>query len=71
MKETLNFSVLLSVYINERAEYLEQALSSILISQTIKPTEIVLVKDGPLTPCLDEIITAWKNKFPKIFNVII
>lgn len=71
MKEILKFSVLLSVYINEKPEYLDQALSTILVSQTIKPTEIVLVKDGPLTPCLDEIITVWENKFPKVFNVII
>lgn len=70
MKETLNFSVLLSVYINERAEYLEQALSSILISQTIIPTEIVLVKDGLLTPEIENIIDVWQKRYPNILKTI-
>lgn len=42
------YSVLMSVYIKEKPEYLSIALESIL-NQTIKPNEIVIVKDGPLT----------------------
>lgn len=45
----INFSILLSVYKSERAEYLNEALNSIYNDQVIKPTEIVLVQDGPLT----------------------
>ena len=42
------FSVLMSVYIKEKAEYLRVCLDSIL-ENTVVPNEIVIVKDGPLT----------------------
>ena len=42
------FSVLLSLYIKERPEYLRQSLDSVF-NQTLKPTEVVLVLDGPIT----------------------
>ena len=43
-----NFSVLMSVYIKEKASYLHDSLES-LLKQTVLPTEIVIVKDGPVT----------------------
>lgn len=55
-----NFSVLMSVYKNEKAEYLELAIDSIL-KQTIVPNEIVIVKDGTLThelEMIDDDVTA-------------
>lgn len=55
-------SVLLSVYDKEKASYLEDALESIWDRQTLKPTQIVLVQDGPLTVELDAVITAWQTK---------
>lgn len=42
------FSVLMSLYKNEKPAYLAQALDSV-INQTVKPSEIVMVKDGLLT----------------------
>ena len=42
------FSVLISVYYKEKAEYLELALNSIF-NQTLLTNEVVLVKDGDLT----------------------
>ena len=51
----MKFSVLLSVYAKENPEYLHEALSSIE-TQTLAPQEIVLVKDGPLTPDLEDIV---------------
>ena len=51
----MNFSVLLSVYSKEKAAYLQEALFSIE-KQTLKPDEIILVKDGPLTEELDAAI---------------
>ncbi|MBI6191593.1 glycosyltransferase [Providencia rettgeri] len=57
----IKFSVLLSVYKNERAECLELSLNSIAIEQTKKPNEIVLVKDGPLTKKLETIIVDFKK----------
>lgn len=55
------FSVLMSVYNKEKPEYLEQSIHSIL-NQTIKPNEIVIVKDGILTKELNDIIKKYKLK---------
>lgn len=63
------FSVLLSVYYRESPINLLQSLSSIF-SQTLLPTEIVLVQDGPLTKELDSIINSFKTKCPFTFKVI-
>ena len=62
------FSVLLSVYFKEHPSFLVQSLNSIL-SQTLLPSEIVLVKDGPLTDELNEIISTYQQKY-SIFKVI-
>lgn len=56
------FSVLLSIYYKERPNYLRQSLDS-LFSQTQLPTEIVLVKDGPLTKTLDIIIEEYSKRY--------
>ncbi len=58
------FSVLISVYFKEKPGFLEKSLESIL-NQTVKPDEVVLVKDGILTKELEEVISAEKNKFNK------
>lgn len=51
----IDFSVLLPVYYKEDPSFLDVALSSIE-NQTLSASEIVLVKDGPLTNELDEVI---------------
>lgn len=43
------FSVLMSLYLKERVEYFDDCMKS-LLSQTVLPSEIVIVFDGPLTP---------------------
>ena len=55
------FSVLLSLYVKEHPTYLKQSLNSIF-SQTLLPTEIILVKDGPLTKELDEVVGEFCSK---------
>ena len=60
-KDTFKFSVLISVYKKEKAEYLKQALQSV-IDQTLKPSEIVIVKDGILTIELDECIENFQKQ---------
>lgn len=49
------YSVLMSVYMKERPEYLYAALNSIT-RQSRKPSEIVLVCDGPLTKELEAVL---------------
>ena len=59
----MKFSVLLSLYYKEKPEYLQQSIDSIL-SQTLLPDEIVIVKDGPLTEELDAILEEYRQKCP-------
>ena len=56
----MTISVLMSVYKNEKPEYLKQALESVSIEQTHKPDQIVLVEDGPLPDSLEEIVQSFK-----------
>ncbi len=54
-------SVLMSVYQNNRADYLRSALESIYDHQTRKPDEIVVVFDGPLTEELYAVLDDFKR----------
>lgn len=58
----MKFSVLLSVYKNENPIFLQEALSSIWDQQLVKPSEIVIVEDGPLTADLYLILHEWQLK---------
>lgn len=67
-----NFSVLLSVYHKEKPEFLEKSIESIYFNQTLKPNEIVLVEDGPLTNELYNSIEKLKNKIgTSIFKTVV
>ncbi len=67
--ESMEFSVLMSVYKNENAAYLNTALGSV-VNQTLKPAEIVLVKDGLLTKELDECIESYMQQHPGLIQVL-
>nr|AGM38670.1 putative glycosyltransferase [Glaesserella parasuis] len=60
----------MSVYFKDNATHLEQCLRSIWTNQYVKPTEIVLVKDGKLSSELEQIITHWQNKLNSKFIVV-
>lgn len=60
------YSVLMSVYEKEKPEYFRAALDS-MFRQTLPPTEVVLVCDGPLTEALDEVIAEYEGRFPEQF----
>ncbi|MGO2335515.1 glycosyltransferase [Providencia sp.] len=66
----LKFSVLLSVYKNENAFFFNDAFESIYNSQSLKPNEIVLVQDGPLTDNLYHIIDHWKKELHDILKIV-
>ncbi|MFX1702568.1 glycosyltransferase [Chitinophaga sp. CC14] len=63
------FSVLMPVYIKEKPAFLDRALKSIL-EQTLIPTEIVIVEDGPLTDELYTVINKYKSDYPDKLNII-
>lgn len=64
------FSVLSSIYHKENPTHFNTCMESIWDKQTLKPTEIVLVEDGPLTPNLNDMILNWKNKLGDILKII-
>lgn len=57
------------VYVKEKPKYLLLALNSILIKQTVKPTELVIVEDGPLTPELNNLLDQYVKEFPQIVKL--
>lgn len=64
-----SYSVLMSVYRKEKAEYLKQAMDSIW-SQTIPTDDFVLVCDGPLNAELDTVIENMQAAHPGTLNVV-
>ena len=66
----MKFSVLMSIYKKEEPSYFKRAMQSIWDEQTVKPDEIVLVQDGPLTDGLYEVINEWKVKIGETFKTI-
>ena len=65
----MEFSVLMSVYQKENPKRLEMALQSNISDQTLKPKQLVLVCDGPLTGQLDEVIAKYQSEYPGIMKV--
>lgn len=63
------FSVLMSLYYKEKAEYLKLCLNS-LLTQTVLPNEIVIVKDGPLTEELEEAVNEYITRNPELYKII-
>ena len=55
----VEFSVLMSVYHKEKPEYLRQSLDSVF-NQTLPPTEVVLVQDGPVTEPISQVISEFQ-----------
>ncbi|MGH3301171.1 MAG: glycosyltransferase [Streptosporangiaceae bacterium] len=56
------FSLLISVYDGDRPEYLRRAMRSAVDDQTVRPDQLIIVRDGPvrdeLARCLDELTAA-------------
>lgn len=64
-----SYSVLMSVYAKEKAEYLKQAMESIW-NQTVQTDDFVLVCDGPLNNELDAVIESMQYDHPDSLHVI-
>lgn len=67
----MKFSVLMSIYHKESAEYFNRCMKSIWDEQSLKPNEIVLVQDGPLTDSLYLSINNWQKKLDTVFKTIV
>jgi len=61
------YSVLMSLYKKEKPEYLRLAIDSML-NQTVKPNEIVIVEDGPLTDELYAVLDEYGEQIHRVKN---
>lgn len=64
------FSVITSIYKNDKPEFVRVALDSMLVNQSVKPVEIVLVQDGLVPEELYAVITEYESKYPEVMHVI-
>lgn len=62
------YSVLMSLYRKEKVDNLRIAIQSI-IDQTIQPDQIIIVKDGPITPELENVLNEYKIAYPTLFTI--
>lgn len=65
-----NYSFLMSIYSNVTIEELHLSVSSML-EQSVKPEQIVIVCDGPISNELTNAIEAYKDTFPDLFTFVI
>lgn len=63
------YSVLISLYKKEDPTFLRQAVDSML-TQTVKPDEIVIVEDGPLTEELYAVVKEYTDDQPDLFHIV-
>ncbi|WP_207454702.1 glycosyltransferase [Herbiconiux sp. SYSU D00978] len=63
MTET-NFSLLLPVYAGDKPEYLEKAFLSSTAEQTLRPSEAIIVRDGPVGAELERLMDALAAESP-------
>ncbi len=64
------FSVCTSVYKNDKPEFVRVALDSMLVHQSVKPDEIVLVQDGPVPYELSRLLLEYKDNYGDTLNII-
>lgn len=63
------YSVLMSLYIKEKPEYLKMAIQS-MIDQTVQPDEIIIVKDGKITEEQQGVLDEYASNSPAVVNVV-
>lgn len=66
----MQFSVVTSVYRNDKPKFVARALDSITTLQTRKPNEVVLVVDGPVSGDLTNLLKDLETKFPGLYNLV-
>ncbi len=62
----MSFSVLMSVYRNDKPEFLRRAIESVTTEQTLKPSEVILMIDGPISDYLKNVIIKFSEQKPNI-----
>lgn len=65
----MDYSVLMSVYADENPAFLKQSIESI-VNQSYPAEQFVLVKDGPLSDDLEEVIQTYYQKNAGLFTFV-
>lgn len=65
----MKYSILTSVYKNDKPEHLRAALISISINQTVQPSEVILVVDGPVSDSMNKTIDALEGDIPYVKTI--
>ncbi len=69
MEQSIKYSTLISVYKNDRADWLKIAIDCML-NQTVKCDEFVIVEDGPITDELNHVIEEYESNNDKLFKIV-
>ncbi len=64
-----NYSVLMSVHINENAEHFAASIQS-LLDQTVVTNDFVIVCDGPLSKELNKVLEEYDSRYPGLFHIV-
>lgn len=64
------FSVCTSVYKNDKPEFVKVALDSMLVHQGTKPSEIVMVQDGPIPANLSSLLDEYEQQYCNVMHII-
>jgi glycosyltransferase involved in cell wall biosynthesis len=67
----MKISVLMSVYAKDNHEHLKKAIDSVGLNQTLKPSQIVIVKDGPVSAKISKTIDECRKTVPDINFTIV
>ena len=65
-----DFSIAISVYKDDNPTYFDKALESIYTLQTVKPSEIILIVDGPVSSETNSVIDKYKNLCGTVLKII-
>ncbi len=65
----MKYSVLMTVYKKDNPEYFKKSILSIL-NQTVITNDFVIVKDGPITQELQEVIDCFDIEYPGLINQV-
>jgi len=65
-----HFSVCTSVYKNDNPEFVKMALDSMLLNQSVHPSEIVLVQDGPIPANLSSLLEEYEQQDCDVMHII-
>lgn len=66
----IDFSIITSVYKNDKPEFVRIALDSMLVNQSVKPSEVVLVQDGPVSKEMESLLEEYDSKYAGVMRLI-